>query len=94
MESNLQDLLSQQMLEIDTEFDKFCSQITDNQLCEIIIDSTYQGDTSSRFELHPNSRYASPKSDEHVTLLQKQGIPKNTAKLTSWCVSMGGLETS
>ena len=30
MESNLQDLLSQQMLEIDTEFDKFCSQTTDN----------------------------------------------------------------
>ena len=26
MESNLQDLLSQQMLEIYTEFDKFCSQ--------------------------------------------------------------------
>ena len=74
------------MLEIDTEFDKFCSQITDNQLSEIIIDSTYQDDTSSGFQLHPNSRYASPKSDEDVTLLQKQDIPKNTAKTTSWCV--------
>ena len=55
MESNLKDLLSQQMLEIDTEFDLFYSQITDNQLSEIIIDSTYQGATSSRFQLHPNS---------------------------------------
>ena len=33
----LQDL---QMLEIDTEFDKFCSQITDNQLSEIITPPT------------------------------------------------------
>ena len=55
MESSLQDLLSQQMLEINTEFDKFCSKITDNQLREINIDSTYQGATSSRFQLHPNS---------------------------------------
>ena len=73
MESNSQDLLSQQMLEIDTEFDKFCSQITDNQLSEIIIDSIYQGATSSRFQLLPNSGiYASPKSDEDVTLLQNR----------------------
>ena len=55
MESNLQDVLSQQMLEIDTEFDKFSSQITDNQLSKIVIDSTYQGATSSRFQLHSNS---------------------------------------
>ena len=54
MESNSQDLLSQQMLEINTEFDRFCSQIADNQLSEIVIDSTYQGATSSRFQLHPN----------------------------------------
>ena len=34
MESNSQDLLSQQMLEIDTEFDRFCS-IIDSTLIRV-----------------------------------------------------------
>ena len=36
----------------------------------------------------PCKRFAKPKTDEDVAIAQQRSIPKNTAKTTTWCVSV------
>ena len=77
-----------------SDFDSFLSQLIDKDFNDILSD--YQLDLpvstlaapnrSNETQLHP--RFAEPKTDSEVELAKASGVPKNTARTTTWCITL------
>ena len=77
-----------------SDFDSFLSQLIDKDFYNILSD--YQLDLpvstlaapnrSNETQLHP--RFAIPKTDSEVELAKASGVPKNTARTTTWCITL------